>query len=58
MKIFEERIIKRFAFLPTLLDDGNTVFLKVYYVKQFFGNGINRANLTIQYGIPTQFDEL
>lgn len=37
MKVFDERVIKRFAFMPTLLDDGETVWLKFYNVLQVFG---------------------
>lgn len=33
-KAGDRRTIKRFAFLPTPLDDGITVWLEQYYVKQ------------------------
>lgn len=36
VKKFDSRTIKRFAFLPTLLDDGNKVWLEFYSVLQEF----------------------
>ena len=38
VKIFDERVDKRFAWFPTLLDDGNEVWFKHYYVNQYFGD--------------------